>query len=1528
MNFLSTMSVLKQSFAQAILLVALFLPSTSFGQLPTQFNKVELLTGLKNSVNFEFAPDGRIFIIDRYGEILIYKPAMQTTVSAGTVSVFHDMEDGLLGIAFDPQFLSNQFVYLHYSHETLAKNRVSRFVMIGDQLDLSSEVVMLEWTSDRNGYYHAAGDMDFDSKGNLYIAIGDNTNHTAYAPLNEVDPNQSAERTSSNTNDLRGKILRIKPEPDGTYSIPEGNLFPNGVGGRAEIYVMGARNPYKIFVDKTNTDWLFWGEVGPDANTASDKGPEGMDEINITKSAGNYGWPYFSGNNEPYLNTYAQPNFYYDHTNPLNLSKWNTGPQSLPPAQPSWLNFFHECYLVGPRYYFDSSLDNPKKLPSDFNQAFFYYDFNTSKIWVSKMDLNGNLTLNEQFAADIITGAGFIDLKIGPDGQLYILEYGVGCCPNNVGSGKLVRVDYIGIDTNKPPQVTLTTDVVSGALPLNVNFSSDGTIDPEGNTLTFAWDFESDGIVDSNEKNPSYTYSEKGNYDAQLRVTDSNGASSSKSIKIYAGNHAATFQFVSPLDGGLISWEDNLDYNIVVNDAEDGSTKDGTIDCSALNLIPSFGHNTHSHDGFTINQCAGSFYLDPTSHDAQGQDDIFYVFKVNYTDSEGLTSFDQVTVHPKLMEAEFYDLQLNTRLYENTDKLGGGLYSVRALSHDSYVMLEGRNLHNINSVSYRVASTVGGVIEIHADSPEGTLISTVKVPVTGSLDSWTNASGSINNPGGKHDLYFVFKNIGAINLFDLNYIEFIGSGVSSDITPPNVYSVTALSKNQIGIKFNEPLDEASAEQVGAYSLDNNISIYSASLLEDKKTVMLSTSTMALQVENQLTINSSLKNESGIALSQNVVEYFTLNEVLVRINAGGPEVTLDGVQWQQHKYNSGGSISSQASTQEISNTISDAIYQTEVNGIFSYSIPVPQAGKYDVKLHFAETYYKKIGERVFNVDVENGQKALANYDIIAKAGFATAVIEVLNDVSVEDGYLTLTFRGVVNKAKLSAIEVLYAKDSGQEPSIILTSPLNNTSVAQPFDVNFKVNYWAVGSRDSHIHKIVDGIDRGDITTISPTTFSDLAIGTHTIKLVLANADHSLTDYSDEIQVKVVEELICADNPFPLKLTEHIIGSDLPYRSPYIFEADLNGDGYEDIVTGGWWYRNPGALGGEWKQNVIGAPMNNMVLLHDFDKDGDIDIFGTQGKYTSSLLAWAQNDGKGNFITHTNIPAGADDSFIAGATIGNFDGVENTQLVITWNGAEVDKTPVQMLTIPADPVNEPWTIKNISPNAVGESITAGDIDNDGDLDLFQSKNWLRNDNGSWAVFSTGIVLPTNPERNALVDLNKDGILDAIVTQSGADQEIYWFQPSADPTKAWTKHTVGTDVDGGLSLDVIDFDFDGDLDVITGEWRNEHRLIAFENDLCITGTWIKHILHPGGTAAPDHHDGTQTVDIDNDGDLDIISVGWDKRTPRIYYNDGSTMGNTSPVVSNPIPDQSATVGTAFSFTFPETTFSDADGDALAYA
>ena len=592
--------------------------SNLYAQFPTDFARVELKTGLKNAVAFKFAPDGRAFIIDRFGELLIYKPDILNTVSAGTLQVFSELEDGLIGIALDPNFSSNNYIYLHYSPLNVSVNRVSRFTMNGDQLLTNSEVIMLEWATQRQSCCHSGGDMDFDSQGNLYIATGDNAQHSDFAALDEVNSFNSAEKSSSNTMDLRGKILRITPQANGTYTVPANNLFANPTDGLPEIYVMGARNPYRIFVDKENTDWLFWGEVGPDSNdTSSSFGPEGLDEINLTKQAENAGWPYFSGANEPYLNSYASPTYYWNAQTPQNNSVWNTGPIDLPAAAPAWIDFFHKCYLAGPRYYYDNTATDLQRLPSQFDGVFFHYDFNSSTVWLIRMNANGDILSRSRMAPDVfpVSQDGFIDMKIGPDGHLYILEYGTGCCDNNSGTGKFVRVDYTGFVSNNSPVVQISADPNSGSIPLTVNFSSSGTFDPDGDPIIYEWDFDGDGNTDSTDPNPTHTYTQAGTFSAQLKVTDDQNAVSAATIDIVSGNNAAQFVFNSPPDGGLIDWGDEINMDIDVIDVEDGSISGGGINCLDVNIIPSLGHLNHFHDENTLTACPQTLTLEYEGHD-------------------------------------------------------------------------------------------------------------------------------------------------------------------------------------------------------------------------------------------------------------------------------------------------------------------------------------------------------------------------------------------------------------------------------------------------------------------------------------------------------------------------------------------------------------------------------------------------------------------------------------------------------------------------------------------------------------------------------------------------------------------------------------------------------------------------------------------------------------------------------------------------------------------------------------------------
>ena len=171
--------------------------------------------------------------------------------------------------------------------------------------------------------------------------------------------------------------------------------------------------------------------------------------------------------------------------------------------------------------------------------------------------------------------------------------------------------------------------------------------------------------------------------------------------------------------------------------------------------------------------------------------------------------------------------------------------------------------------------------------------------------------------------------------------------------------------------------------------------------------------------------------------------------------------------------------------------------------------------------------------------------------------------------------------------------------------------------------------------------------------------------------------------------------------------------------------------------------------------------------------------------------------------------------------------------------------------------------------------------------------------WTTFNTGIAYATTPDRNQLADFDRDGDLDAVVGQLGLGSdpdrfEFAWFEAPADPTQTWTKHVLPIDVQGSLSVFATDFDFDGDDDIVVGEWLGSNRLIVFENDLCSTGDWDTQIIDDGALNL-EHHDGARVVDIDNDGDLDVVSNGWiNDMIPRIYEN-----GTPPPAADDPIVD-----------------------------
>jgi cytochrome c len=443
-----------------------------------RFTKTNLVKGgFFEPTEMTILPNLDVLIVERRGDIKLFQGKKNVLRLAGHLDVYCNaknapgvhVEDGLLGVQADPDFKNNHFIYIYYSPADSGVNRLSRFTMTPDSIDLKSEKIILQLYSQREICCHTGGSVAFGSDHELFLSTGDNSTpfdepNTPYpshgfGPMDDRPGHlqYDSRRGAANSNDLRGKILRIKINPDGSYSIPEGNLFqPGQPKTRPEIYVMGNRNPYRISVDKTN-GYLYWGEVGPDANHDSldSRGSRGYDEFNQARKAGFFGWPLFVGNNFPYhAHNYATningPAF--DPLNPVNNSRNNTGLQNLSPAQPALIWYRYDlstdfpqlgsggrCAMAGPVYH-AASYPAETRMPDYYSGKFFIYDFMRNWFKAVTLSSDGDFEKIEPFMEQSKFSAP-IDAEMGPDGRLYILEYGKGWYSRNPDAG-LSRIDY------------------------------------------------------------------------------------------------------------------------------------------------------------------------------------------------------------------------------------------------------------------------------------------------------------------------------------------------------------------------------------------------------------------------------------------------------------------------------------------------------------------------------------------------------------------------------------------------------------------------------------------------------------------------------------------------------------------------------------------------------------------------------------------------------------------------------------------------------------------------------------------------------------------------------------------------------------------------------------------------------------------------------------------------------------------------------------------------------------------------------
>jgi glucose/arabinose dehydrogenase/peptidoglycan/xylan/chitin deacetylase (PgdA/CDA1 family) len=565
------------------------------------FESEEVVAGLTLATAIDHAPDGRIFIAEKGGIVRVVKNGvlLPTPLIALTdVNSFGDR--GLLGIAVDPNFATNGYLYLSYTFENTPglniagpkTGRIVRVTVVGDQADESSKFVLVGTVpgdatnpscenfavtvdcipSDSNS--HSVGGLRFGPDGKLYATLGDGADFT------NIDPRALR---AQNVDSLGGKLLRINT--DGT--APADNPFYNGNpnANRSKVYALGLRNAFRFNFNET-TGRLYLGDVGW----------SNWEEVNLVSPGANFGWPCREGNGATTYgctpsSTVTNPLYTYAHN--------SSGAGSITGGAFASFNAY----------------------PDQYDTSFFIGDY--AQMWMKRLVLNaaGTAVVSvEDFNVDNVWP---VEITAGPDGNVYYLD---------IVLGSLNRLTHTS--GNRKPIVSIGANQTSGLAPLAVTFTSSGTNDPDGNPLTYLWNF-GDGVT-SALQNPSHTYTTNGAYTPSLTVTDSNGAAVTKSLSVLVGNQKPAATIVSPSSGSLYT---ELQMLTIQGAGVDPET--GTLPQSAYSWQVILHHNTHIHVVQTITGTS-TITFPADDHNAS---DVYMEVLLTVTDPAGLTDTKSINLY-------------------------------------------------------------------------------------------------------------------------------------------------------------------------------------------------------------------------------------------------------------------------------------------------------------------------------------------------------------------------------------------------------------------------------------------------------------------------------------------------------------------------------------------------------------------------------------------------------------------------------------------------------------------------------------------------------------------------------------------------------------------------------------------------------------------------------------------------------------------------------------------------------------------
>ena len=611
--------------AAAVLALA---PSARAAEAPEdiRFKVEKLLEGMPQPMHLEFGPDGRIWLNEYTGALKVYDPKTKRVTLVAEIEAFKQQENGFLAFALDPKFAQNGWIYLIYSPLGFDGQHLSRFTIKDDKLVAGSEKLILKYEEQRLQCCHHGATLKFGPDGCLYFSTGDNTSpfgdSQGFAPLDQRPGKEAfdGQRTSANTNTLVGKVNRIRVHDDGTYSIPEGNLFKPGTPKtRPEIFAMGTRNPWRLSIDP-KTGYVYWGEVGPDARNDGPRGSRGYDEINQAKKAGNHGYPLFVGNNSPYA-AYdyetKKAGALFDPKAPLNKSRNNTGLVELPPAVPAFIYWPYavseqwpelgeggRTACAGPVFHWQESFEKTEGFPKHFDRCLLFWDWQRPFIKWARLDANSDLAGLEGFAPTAFVlgntedqrkkqktaldnGATVlrrpVDASFGPDGCLYLLDYGETWGAN--ADSALLKISYVR--GNLQPIAKLALSTPAGPAPLKSTLSAKGSRDLDGGKLSYSWKLQPGDKKLGEGEELAVTLETAGNFNIELTVSDGQGGTVTRSTPIVVGNTVPVARFLAPQDGDFYTPGKPLSYKVTVQDVEDGSSDAKAVEFGGRTLVTS-----------------------------------------------------------------------------------------------------------------------------------------------------------------------------------------------------------------------------------------------------------------------------------------------------------------------------------------------------------------------------------------------------------------------------------------------------------------------------------------------------------------------------------------------------------------------------------------------------------------------------------------------------------------------------------------------------------------------------------------------------------------------------------------------------------------------------------------------------------------------------------------------------------------------------------------------------------------------------